>query len=277
MKFIKANLVYIIISIILILGIIFAVYSLRGHASKQVKASLDFINKLSEIGAIEKQSMPKATDFKETKIDSNNTSRVKYSLIGNEFCIDLDKDYNVVGFVEKKSNYSKNEAISQSNAVILAKRYLQRIMEDKVDFKDLKNDNSNELDVYNLGFNKIHGNYICYNNEIIVTINKYTEKIVGFSGFIDSGTQYVDTLNISQDRATEISKEYIATISKKNDDKSLIIDHTDLQYVSVSDNTNQLSYVVKIRKENSNAADGMYELIINGDTGEIIKQFTLGQ
>lgn len=270
MKGKKLNLILGVVIGILLLLIGSSINNILFKSEKEVRVAKKFISKLckndiiSENGSIE-------NIIKEDAINktSNNNTKVKYSIILDNYAVDLSNDYKIIGFSNKdiKKNNNKEE-ISEGEAIFLAKQYLEEITKDDFGFKKINLIDSEDSSVYNIIFYKYIGNYPCYNQEINTIINKFTGKLEGYTNYtIDDieNIKYINDVNINNDIARENLVKYF-------EDMNAIISTSrteSLEYISISNSEIGLAYIFNITHIN-NVYQSDYQVFVRADTGEVI-------
>ena len=107
------NLILFSVVFVLIIGIIYMWNMNMGKTSTQVKETISFLEELSEIGAINGEVVPMASDIQEVKTSSNGNATVAYTLKWNNCGVDLDKNYNVIGFLEQTTTESGETVLTE--------------------------------------------------------------------------------------------------------------------------------------------------------------------
>ena len=199
---------------------------------------------------------------------SNKNSRIKYSVVIGNYGVDIDKDYEVLGFSNKNLGEVKYKAkeISEEDAIYLAKSYISKITKDDFSFKEIKSKEDSDSLVYNVVFNKYRDGYPCYKQEINTLINKITGKLEGYTNYPIEYMNYIDKINIDEKEATEILN---------NNFKSLKLNGTiegnpTLAYINVSDKEMVLAYMFNIKITSSDIKEEMFLSFVRADTSEVI-------
>ncbi|MCF0147737.1 MAG: hypothetical protein HUJ77_04985 [Clostridium sp.] len=270
MKFKKASIVFSVIIIVLLLLIGFSISNILDRGTKEAKVAKEFIEELYDNDIIEKNSIAKDEVIEEEILNklSNKNSIIKYSVVIDNYGVDIDKDYNVVGFSNKNLGEGKYKAeeIGEEKAIDLAKTYISKITKEKFSYKEMKTDDNDNSLVYNVVFYKYRNEYLCYQQEINTLINKITGKLEGYTNYSLEAMNYVDEINIDEEKAKE---------SVKNNFKSLNINakiegNPILAYINSSDKEMVLAYVFNIKIINKDNTEEIIKSFVRADNGEVI-------
>ena len=166
------NLILFSVVFVLIIGIIYMWNMNMGKTSTQVKETISFLEELSEIGAINGEVVPMASDIQEVKTSSNGNATVAYTLKWNNCGVDLDKNYNVIGFLEQTTTESGETVLTEEQCIDYAEKYLKHILDNDFELKEVLECEKNEP-FYTINFYRYHRKYINYDDIINVKINKY--------------------------------------------------------------------------------------------------------
>ncbi len=270
MRFKRASIVFSVIIIVLLLLIGFCISNILDRGTKEVKVAKKFIEELYDNDIIEKNSIIKADVIEEEALNklSNKNSIIKYSVIIGNYGVDIDKNYNVLGFSNKNLGEEKYKAekISEEKAVNLANDYIAKIVNEKFSFKEIKTkDNDNSL-VYNVIFYKYRNGYPCYQQEINTLINVITGKLEGYTNYQLENISYVDEINIDEENAIEsINSNF------KNLNLNIKIEgKPTLAYINSSDKEMVLAYVFNIKIINKDNKEEFINSFVRADNGEVI-------
>ena len=270
MRLKKASIVFGVVIIVLLLLIALKVSNILDRGTKEVKVAKKFIEELYDSEIIEKNTIIKADVINEEVLNklSNKNSRIKYSVVIGNYGVDIDKDYEVLGFSNKNLGDVKYKAkeISEEDAIYLAKSYISKITKDDFSFKEIKSKEDSDSLVYNVVFNKYRDGYPCYKQEINTLINKITGKLEGYTNYPIEYMNYIDKINIDEKEATEILN---------NNFKSLKLNGTiegnpTLAYINVSDKEMVLAYMFNIKITSSDIKEEMFLSFVRADTSEVI-------
>lgn len=267
----KNKKVYMVISVIIItilsIFIILALKGIYGNSSKQIKESYKFLHDLQKVNAIDKGQGINIKDFQEIKRISE-FSNVKYTLVNNNYVTELDERYNVIGFFEQSVNKVYNvDKLTEEECIEYANKYLNSICEDEIVFKEIKDKESKENPFYTISFYKMYNNYICYSSEMLVKINKYDGSLIGYSNYSTNNGEFLSDINISEEESKYIFSNYMKELGFEGE----IIGKPKIGYVNIDGEVNQICYLIIYRITEKDNMVKFSDVIINADTGEIIK------
>ena len=77
--------------------IIITLKNIYGNSSKQIKESYDFLYELEKVDAISEMDRMSINEFQEIKKVSD-FANVKYTIVNNNYVIELNDEYKVIGF-----------------------------------------------------------------------------------------------------------------------------------------------------------------------------------
>lgn len=266
MKKNKKNLILLGIVFVLIIGIDYIWNSNMGKTSKQVKETINFLEKLYEIGAIKSEAVPIASDIQEVKTTTNGNSTVAYTLKWHNCGVDLDKNYNVIGFLEQTNTIKDREMmITEKDSIEYAEEYLSHILDDSYEVKEvLENENDNSF--YTINFYRYHKKYINYDDIVTVKINKCSGELVGFSALNIDDVDYHSFLLIKELDAKKNAREYLESSGLKGE----IIDIKSGYFITSEKNAT-LSYVMDFKLTSEGNEGKICTIIINGRDGSVVK------
>lgn len=274
MRIKKASIVFGVVIIVLLLLIGYIISNILNKGTKEVKIAKHFISELYDSDIIEKNREIKNEVIKEEALNkaSNENSKIKYSVMIGTYAVDLDKNYNIVGFSNKNikdSSISEN-FIKEDDAIYLAKSYLSNITKDDFKFKEIRIQEGIDTPAYNIIFYKYRDGYPYYKQEINTLINKRTGKLEGYTNYPINDIKYIENININEVEATTIIKDNFKNLKLD----ITIVEEPIIGYVNISDKEMVLAYIfdIKINSENSteeNKKEACVSLV-RADTGEII-------
>lgn len=269
MKIKKASIILSLISILLILLITIIVGNILNKGKKEVKIAKDFIEELYDNDIIEKSEKLEKEMIKEEVLnkESNRNSKIKYSVIVGKYAVDIDKDYNILGFSNKNISEIRfrSREIDEDDAIYLAKSYLSKMTKEDFKFKEVRNQEGIDSSVYNIIFYKYRNGYPYYYQEINTIINKNTGKLEGYSNYPITDIKYIEEINLTEAEATSIVKDNF----KKLELDVMITEEPMLSYVNISDKEIVLAYVFNIGINSESNKENCVSLL-RADTGEII-------
>ncbi len=265
----KLSIIFSLIIIVLLFFISIIVINILNIGKKEVKVARKFIEELSENSIIKENNDLEKEIIKEEILNkkSNRNSKIKYSVIVGKYAVDIDKDYNILGFSNKNINEVslKSNEISEDDAIYLAKSYLVKITQEDFKFKEIRNQEGIDSSVYNVIFYKYREGYPYYYQEINTLINKNTGELEGYSNYPVTDVNYIDDINITEKEANNIIKENFKMLKLD----IIITEEPILCYVNISDKEMVLAYVFNIGINSENNKDNCISLV-RADTGEII-------
>lgn len=265
MKKSNRNLILFSVVFILILGIIYMWNTNMGKTSKQVKETISFLEELSEIGAINGEVVPVASDIQEVKISSNGNATVGYTLKWHNCGVDLDKNYNVIGFLEQTTTESGETVLTQEQCIEYAKKYLYYILDDAFAIKEVVENEKNDP-FYTINFYRYHRKYINYDDIITVKINKYSGELVGLSALNTDEVDYQSFMRTRKSEAKKISRGYLDSLGLKGNLTSI-----DLGYFTTEEKISTLSYIINYEITEGDNDGKICTIIINGNDGSVVK------
>lgn len=262
-----------ILFIIICVFLIFSIFSVRakivGKSSVQVESAVKFLNDLKEIEAINENDIPNADGFKEITGTSGKNLNSKYTIVAGNYGIDLDNKYNVIGFLDKNKQTRELDIIDKDKVIRNGETYLQTILDENVKFNGIKNEDEVGSIVYTLSFYKYHKKYISYNSEIIVQINKYTGKLVSYTGFSDDSVSYSSDTEILEDKCKSISYGYFEALGLNGE----LVNNIELGYFIVDEGKSQLCYILDFKIMDGQEKNKIYKVIINAKDGTVVKHY----
>ena len=141
------------------------------------------------------------------------------------------------------------------------------ICEDEIVFKEIKDKDSKENPFYTISFYKMYNDYICYSSEMLVKINKYDGSLIGYSNYSTNNGEFLSDINISEDESKYIFSNYMKELGFEGE----IIGKPKIGYVNIDGEVNQICYLIIYRITEKDNTVKFSDVIINADTGEIIK------
>lgn len=269
MRIKKTSIILSLISILLLLLITIIVGNILNRGKKEVKIAKDFIEELYDNDIIEKSEKLENEMIKEEVLnkESNRNSKIKYSVIVGKYAVDIDKDYNILGFSNKNISEIRfrSREITEDDAINLAKSFLAKMTEEDFKFKEVRNQEGIDSTVYNIVFYKYRNGYPYYYQEINTIINKNTGKLEGYSNYPITDIKYIEEINVTEVEATSIVKDNF----KKLELDVMITEEPMLSYVNISDKEIVLAYVFNIGINSESTKENCVSLV-RADTGEII-------
>lgn len=259
------NLILFSIVFVLIIGIIYMWNMNMGKTSTQVKETISFLEELSEIGAINGEIVPVASDIQEVKTSSNGNATVGYTLKWHNCGVDLDKNYNVIGFLEQTTTESGETVLTEEQCIDYAEKYLKHILDNDFELKEVLECEKNEP-FYTINFYRYHRKYINYDDIITVKINKYSGELVGFSALNTDNVEYQSFMRTRKSEAKKIAREYLEFIGLSGD-----LINEDMGYFTTEENISTLSYIFNYEITKGDNEGKICTIIISGNDGTVVK------
>lgn len=270
MRLKKTSIVFSVVIIVLLVLIVIVVNNILNRGTKEVKVAKQFIEELYDNGVIEDSYSIKKAVIKEETLNklSNNNSIIKYSVIVGKYGVDIDKDFNVLGFSNKNidENMARSNEISEEEAIYLAKSYLSQITNEKFSFKELKTSENVDNTLYNIIFYKYKNGYPYYKQEIKTVINKFTGKLEGYTNYPIENVKYMEEININEKEATKILKESFESLKLE----VTSIEAPLLSYINASDTEMVLAYTFNWNLKCKDGKEETYTSSVRADTKEVI-------
>ena len=256
-----------LIILALMIAIVFTLSTLSGGASKQVRESMNFVKKLNSVNALGNIEQLKDSDFKEVKNSSKSNSLVKYTLVTNNFGIDLDKEYNVVGFLNNVDNKAIGNVISEDEAIEYASKYLSEIITSDYKLKGIREVELVDANSYTVVFYKYYKKYISYSSEITIKINKYNGELMAYSSVLEDEDSFISKIEVKEKSASEIAIKYLKDMNLIG----IVEDEPILAYIKVETGINKLCYHVNVKITEGEDKDKVYTVIIDAETANVLK------
>ncbi len=270
MRLKKTSIVFSVVIIVLLVLIVIVVNNILNRGTKEVKVAKQFIEELYDNGVIEDSYSIKKAVIKEETLNklSNNNSIIKYSVIVGKYGVDIDKDFNVLGFSNKNidENMARSNEISEEEAIYLAKSYLSQITNEEFSFKELKTSENVDNSLYNIIFYKYKNGYPYYKQEIKTVINKFTGKLEGYTNYPIENVKYMEEININEKEATKILKESFESLKLE----VTSIEAPLLSYINASDTEMVLAYTFNWNLKCKDGKEETYTSSVRADTKEVI-------
>lgn len=274
----RTKVIVVTILTILCITAIFVIYKIIGNGSKEIKASESFIQTLYKINAIDTNEDLKNIKYKKVKTVGNENKLIYKTVIANSFGIDLDKNYNVIGFANKDIKKDGNE-ITYYEAKEKSKEFLNKIYNEEVSFRGLKNEkDSKKLPYYSFVYLKCKDGYPIYSDEIIVCVNKFNGLLENYTNSSVNRKFNDFNMNISKEEA---EKEALNLFNNSTNINGEIISPTELVYSESKtkiekDLTSQLCYVVTVKGKDKNYAEFTNKFFISVDSKDLINEIKYG-
>ncbi|UZP04275.1 hypothetical protein JW813_04540 [Clostridium botulinum] len=273
----KTKMISVIVLAILSITVIFVMHKFIGDGSRDIKATKSFIEKLHEINAIEDKDDLKNIEYKRVKTLGNKNKLIYKTVTANSFGIDLDKDYNVIGFANKDIKQDQNE-ISYYEAKEKSYEYLKSIYNETLSFRGLKNEkDSDKLPYYSFVYLKCKNGYPIYSDEIIICINKSNGLLENYTNSSIQRECKEFVINISQEEA---EKEALSLFNKFNVNGEIVYP-TELAYAerktrNEKNLNSELCYVITVKGKDINDAEFTNKFFVTTESKEVINNIKYG-
>ncbi|ASW42522.1 hypothetical protein [Clostridium isatidis] len=278
MKYKSGKVISIIVIVFLLVAIGILIRNILNKENKEITVAEDFIEELYDKDIISSYKNKKDTsqDISLNKLASEN-SQIKYSVIVGNFGVDIDENYEVLGFSNKNIRVLGSEdIISEEDAKKLANGYVSEITKDNFIFKEVRN-TEEKSPYYTVVFYECKDSYPIFNQEIIALIDKVSGKLEGYSNYSIANKEIINKIDIKEEKAKEIAVNHFR---KLNIDVHKI-NNIFLSYIENDNNELVLSYVFNVTGNkndivNSNTQDNgeklekSFTVFVRADTGEII-------
>lgn len=263
----KGRYISIAILVVLIVMIPILLYTYFGQGRKQIVEADKFIKKLQNENIIEKNDSN--IKFKLEEKTGAEKNKEIYSLISDNYRVDLDKDFNVISFADN-IKLSKVVNIDFKEAQDIAKVYLSKICTGDYRIKET-NTNNNDIKedspFYSVIFSKYEDGYPYYSEEVIMNINKSNGKLQGYVNKTKDDNHKEIKINVSKDEA---EKKALKAFNDSNKDGKISSD-TYLAFASGREEGKKLElcYVISV---SNNKESNIY--FIGSSSGSIINTFS---
>ncbi|MGG7176480.1 YcdB/YcdC domain-containing protein [Clostridium paraputrificum] len=267
MNYKKKSIIFFAIIVVLAMGIFFSIYLYVGGGTKEVKAAKRFIGIVYSYDIVDKSENKDQISYKSLSKSDSSSLKETYSVTTRDFGIDIDSEFNVIGF---SNNVSKvgSVNISENKARDLAEEYLSHIYKGKYGFKEIIKDESTEKSpYYSLVFTKYADGYPYYTDQIMVSINKNSGKMDGYSNSTSQGEPEKVKINKSQDEAEDIA---IKAFSKLNKDAE-IVENTYKAFAGDRDKVRtELCYIVTLKGIDADNKETKVKYFISTENGNVV-------
>ena len=278
MKDNKVKIIFTITTCILIVFIGILVKNILSKENKEVNIAKNFIQDLAKKNIIDYYDKGDETNKNEAlnKLVNQN-SQIQYSVLVGNYGVDIDKEYNVIGFSNKnisnevkseRSAYSlaDTEVIDEEKAIDYGAKYIKEISNEEFKFKEVKNKDGENNPYYIVAFYKYKDGYPIYKQEITTLIDKKSWKLQGYSNYPLGKKEYISDMKIDEEYAVNIVLDSFKNLNLIKYD----IETIQVAYVETEKDKLVLSYVFNIKNNKEDKASENYLVIIRGDNGEII-------
>ncbi|MCR1949522.1 hypothetical protein NSA50_00445 [Clostridium sp. DSM 100503] len=268
MRLKKGTITFSMVIVVLLVLIVFIVNNILNKGTKEVSVAKKFIENLSDNNIIEKyKDDSKIVEEATLNKLANKSSQIQYSVIVGNYGVDIDKNYNVLGFSNKNlGSMPINEVIDEKKAINLATKYVNEITDDEFKFKEVRTRQEENSPCYNIIFYKCKDGYPYYKQEISAIIDKSEGKLEGYSNYPLDHIKHIKEINIDEVKAGEIAKGHFTNLNFKVS----ALDNPMIAFVSVKDDEMVLSYIYNVKVINNDKKEEIYNICIRADSGEVI-------
>lgn len=258
--------IYILIAIILLILIsVFTYDNLLGE-SKEVRSAKNFMKKLEDIYAINLNDNINNMKFEVLPIKGSVDKNVSYTVVTQNYGVDLNNDYEIIGFSKKEAKHGTHINITEQESIGIAEKYVSEILNESLVYKEVRDLEGQNLPYYNICFYKKKDDYIFLDREVILQIDKYTGELDGYTNsFNDEKDEYISTIIVQEDEA----KQNIVDYFKKLHMKVTECNKVEFGYLNIDKNKNVLAYVFEVNVINESKEEN-YKIKVNAYNGEII-------
>ena len=264
MKVKKRIISFILVILVIITGVV--IYGHIGPGAREKKAAKNFVTNLVEnkIIDLDEESNKKYTSIK--KSDPLKKEEY-YNVTVNDYAIDVDAKYNVIGFTNQGAK-ALNVKISKEEAVQIGEGYLKKIYTGDYEFKEvLKEEEAQVVPYYTLIFTKYKDGYPYYNCNLSLKINKETGKLDGYSNSSIGKDAESVVINIDEEKAKVIAKNSFTLMYIFNSIEEDIVK----AYVEDQENKKiELCYIINVKGTDEDNKEVKMQYFIATDNGEII-------
>ncbi|PRR83884.1 hypothetical protein [Clostridium vincentii] len=250
--------------IFLLIGAIISVYVFVGAGSKQIKAAEKFMNELQSNNII---TMDEGNnDYKSTKKSDSENKKEYYSITVGDYRINVDSDYNVLGFSNKNSKATEIK-IKPDEAENLGEEYLNEIYKSGFKFKEVtKEEVGKSSPYYTIVFSKFENGYAFYSYDLSLNINKETGILDGYSNSSIDKEPSTIAINLDFKTGQKIALEDFSKLYKGG---VVAEDSYEAFYANKDNNSLELCYIITIKGTDENSKEIKLRYFISTDTGNI--------
>lgn len=261
----KNTIIILFVLVLLLVGAIVSIQIYREKSSKENKAAQNFIDFLYQNDMVDKSENKTDTKYKSKKISDG--SKEYYQVSTENFTVNLDSNYNVIGF----NNYklvSLDTVISENSAREIAEKYISNLSNEDYKFKELIKEGETKVNYYSYIFTRYKEGYPFYSDQIVINIDKTTGYLSGYSNTILQGSPKAIIINTEQVNAENSA---IDLFNQLNKDGKIKRNTTYKAFCDTKDKaTTELCYVVTVEGVDSEEKEVRWKYFISTETGEVI-------
>lgn len=253
--------------LLIVLSIIAVVcaYNYIGCGSKEKKVAKAYISMLEEKNMINENIINNKCES--VKKSDPSKAEEYYSVTIDNYAIDLDAKYNVIGF-NNQSSKAQSNLISKDEAKNIAQEYVKVLYDGECIFKEVvKEEDAQTVPYYTMIFSKCKDGIAYYTYNLSLKINKETGKLDGFSNSSINIEPKESIISINSKEAEEKVKDYFSKLNTfiKFDEE------TYESFCEDKDKTElELCYVVSVKGLDPDNKDIKMKYFVSTETGEII-------
>lgn len=264
----KNNKIYGLVTIVLLALIALFTYDLLFSTSKEIKISRNFMSKLESIYAINSDMRVDKMNFQTLEVKGSIDKNVGHTVICEKYGINLDQNFRVVGFSKKETKHGNTVNITEIEAVDIATKFVAELIDEKVEYKEIKTVEGQNLPYYNVVFTKKKDDYIFFDKEVVLQIDKYTGELDGYSNsYVNDTDKFVTGIKVDEKYAYAKVEAYINETSEKLIDSKYL----GVGYATVNNDTHILAHCFDIAfKTKDSTSIERYKIKVNAQTGEIL-------
>lgn len=266
MNFTKRGIVFFLTIVGLLLCIFFIVYTFIGGTSKEVKAAKSFIGVLYSEDIVVESEDQKLISYESTKKNDSSNGNEYYVVNTRDFGIDVDSNYNIIGFKNKVSTVGEVK-VSKEEAIKLAEKYLGYIYEGDFKFKEFIEEEGAVTPYYSLVFTKFKNGYPFYKDQIVVSIDKENGKLDGYSNITTQGDPKKIKVDVNISEAEENALKEFLTLNESGE----VVGETFKAFFENKDKTEtELCFVVTLKGVGIDGKEAQWKYFVSTDSGKII-------
>lgn len=266
MNFKKTRIVLSITIVCLLLCIIFIGYIYIGSGSKEIRAAKKFISLLYLEDIVSESEELKSISYESTKKNDSANQREYYVINTRDFGIDIDSDYDVVGFKNKVCTVGETR-VSEEEAIKLAKEYLDKIYYGDVGYKETIKDETQVTPYYSLVFTKQKNGYPFYKDQIVINIDKEMGTLDGYSNMSTIGKPKRAKIKVEQSEAERTALNEFSTLSGE---AKISEDTFKAFYMDKDGEETELCYIVSLEGKGIDGKETRWKFFVSTESGSII-------
>lgn len=267
MNYKKKSIIFFSSIVVLVISVVIVVYQYVGNGTKEIRAAKDFVGLLYYNDMVDKTGDYEALTYKSMKKAGATDDESIYSVTTGDFGIDINSNYDVVGFANKVATVG-DSVITVEEAKTKATNYLDIIYEGDFKLKEVATEISEtKVTYYKVVFTRYDGEYPFYTDEIVVNIDKNTGLLASYTNlFVQADPERVKLSVNMKDAEQKVIQEFC----KLNTD-GIICEETRLAYCDNKDtDETELAYIITVKGKDLNNKEVRYKYSITTEKGTII-------